>query len=286
MGREKQGLFYRTFHAAAWLSISFVLIRLVSLIRIMVLARLLVPEHFGQISIVLIVIESLWAFSNIGFQSAVVQKKNLTNSFLQTTWLLMFIRGLVLATLCYLSAPLAASFFHVDALEELVRWTALILLIQGMESMAMSLWQRDLEFKMRAWVELGREAVTTSISVLIALVVWVDARAMVAGLIAGACFHLIAPYFMHSFRPQIQFDRKSFGELWSFGSHLLVGGLLTFAIASLDDIVIGRLLGMEQLGYYAVAFTLAALLTIQIVQLAHRVLFPAFAPFRMMYPGW
>ncbi len=277
MEKTQQGLFHRTFHAAAWHSISFVLVRLVSMIRTMILARLLVPEHFGQISIVLIVIESLWAFSNIGFHSAVVQKKQLSDLFLQTAWLLVAIRGLILAVICWFSAPYAAVFFHVDVLEKLIRWAALIPLLQGLESMAMSLWQREMEFKKRAWIEFGREAVITSTAVVIALTLWVDARAMVAGLIAGALFHLLAPYFMHRFRPQFRFDRSSFIKLWSFGSHLLASGLLTFAIVSLDDVVIGRLLGMEKLGYYTVAFTLASLLTIQVVQLAHRVLFPAFA---------
>ncbi|MDT8375481.1 MAG: oligosaccharide flippase family protein [Mariprofundaceae bacterium] len=277
MEKKQQGLFYQTFHAAAWHSISFVLVRLVSMIRTMILARLLVPEHFGQISIVLIVIESLWAFSNIGFQSAVVQRKQLSDLFLQTAWLLVAVRGVLLAVICWFSAPYAADFFHVAVLEGLLHWAALIPLLQGLESMAMSLWQRELEFRKRAWIEFGREAVVTTTAVLIALILWNDARAMVAGLIAGALFHLIMPYFMHSFRPLLRFNWSLCSELWSFGSHLLVSGLLTFAIASLDDVVIGRLLGMEQLGYYTVAFTLASLLTIQIVQLAHRVLFPAFS---------
>ncbi|MFC1536425.1 oligosaccharide flippase family protein [Pseudomonadota bacterium] len=274
---RQQGLFHRTFHAAAWHSLSFVLVRLVSMARTMILARMLVPEHFGQVSIVLIVIESLWAFSNIGFQAAVVQKKTLSDSFLQTAWILIAIRGLILSAICWISAPFVAAFFHVNILEDLVRWAALIPLFQGLESMAMSLWQRELEFKKRAWVEFGREAAITSTAVVIAVMIWTDARAMVAGLIAGALFHLIAPYFMHSFRPLFQFERKAFGELWSFGSHLLVSGLLLFAIASFDNIVIGRLLGMEHLGYYSIAYTLAALLTIQVLQLANRVLFPAFS---------
>jgi len=277
MQREQQGLFRKTAHATAWSSASFLVVRAVSMLRTMLLARLLAPEYFGQLSIALIVIESLWAFSHLGFQAAVVQRRELSGSILATAWSLLALRGLLLALICFISAPYVAAFFAVPEMVTLLHWAALVPAIQGFESMALALWQRELAFNKRAMMEAGREITVTSVSVLLAFSLLPDARAMVAGLIAGAALYAFVPYLMHPFRPKLQIDTEALKELWHFGSHLLMNGLLVFAIASLDNVIIGRLLGMEQLGFYSVAYTLAMLLTFQLVQLAQRVLFPAFS---------
>jgi len=277
MAEASHRIFRRTARATVWSSGSFVVVRIISMLRIMLLARLLAPEHFGQLSLVLIVIESLWAFSHFGFQSAVVQRRELDAPFLNTVWTLLCLRGLLLALLCWLSAPYVAVFFEVPELLALLHWAALVPAIQGLESMALALWQRDMAFDKRAAMEAGRELTVTAVSVLLAFSLLPDARAMVMGLIAGAFLYALLPYLMHSFRPKLQVSRAALTELWRFGSHLLVAGLLVFAIANLDNVVVGRLLDMKQLGFYSVAYTLAMLLTFQPLQLLQRVLFPAFA---------
>lgn len=267
-------------HAGFWVVAAFVLARLAGLLRLSVLAHLLVPEDFGLMALIVLVVGSLWALSDVGITSAVIQRARLDAAFLHTAWHLNWMRGALLALCCWLLAPVAAIFFARPELEMWVRWAALIPLIRGLESLGGALLQRDLDFRRRSFVDFSGEAVTTVMAIGLALFWQAGVGALFGGLVAGSLASLLASYLVHDYRPKPVFSREAMNEIWRFGGHLLGAGILIFAMTNLDDLVIGKILGTEQLGYYAVAFSLAGILTSRLVQLLGTVMFPALSEIR------
>jgi len=135
--------------------------------------------------------------------------------------------------------------------------------------------QKSLDFKKRVWVDLTKETVFTLVAVSMAVWWQADVTALLFGLVAGTCAAVIVSYWVHEYRPRMIFDMASARQIMAFGIHLLGAGVLIFLMTNLDDAVVGRLLGMEQLGQYAIAFALAGLMTSQLVSLLNAVLFPA-----------
>ncbi|MDQ6959170.1 MAG: oligosaccharide flippase family protein, partial [Mariprofundaceae bacterium] len=198
-------------------------------------------------------------------------------TYLATAWHLSWMRGVLLATICWFSAPALAGFFSSPGLIDLLRLAAFIPLIQGLESLGVLLLKRDLSFKRILVIDLSRETIQTIVAITTAWLLGWGAIALVAGLLVGQVAALLSSYLVHEYRPHLYFSKNSAQELWSYGSHLLGAGVLIYAMTNLDDAVIGRMLGTEALGYYAIAFALAGYLTTQMVKLSNQVMFPAYS---------
>lgn len=267
----------RVTRAGFWVVTALVLTRVISLLRLSVLAHLLVPDDFGLMALITLVVSSLWALSDVGIAAAIIQRINLEAVFLHTAWHLNWMRGLILATGCWLLAPVAAQFFSRPELELWLHWAALIPLIRGFESLGGVLMQRELDFKRRTWLDLSREVASTLTAIGLAVYWHAGVQALFGGLLAGALVSVAVSYLVHNYRPSLVFKLEAVRDIWKFGGHLMVAGVLLFAMTNGDDVVIGKLLGTEQLGYYGVAFSLAGILTNQMVKIFNSVIFPAFS---------
>ncbi|MDX8413351.1 MAG: oligosaccharide flippase family protein, partial [Mariprofundales bacterium] len=188
-----------------------------------------------------------------------------------------WMRGVVLALICWSLAYPASVFFRQPELFSLLAWAALIPLMQGFISLGYPLLQKTLNFRRRVWVDLSKEAVFTLVAVAIALWWKADVMALLAGLLAGTFAAVMVSFMVHDYRPRFLFDQASARQILGFGIHLLGAGVLIFLMTNLDDAIVGRMLGMEQLGQYAIAFALAGLMTSQLVELLNGVLFPMLA---------
>jgi len=266
--------------AGAWYGVSVIFVRLLTMFRLAVLAHLLLPDVFGLTALVVLIVGALWVLSDFGITQAVIQRKELDDVYTHTAWNLNWIRGLLLALACYLSSSLIADFFDQPELEHLIQIAALIPLLRGFESLGMVLLKRDLNFRSQTYVNLVREMVNTIVAVSLVLYWSPTAESIVWGLVAGNLMAVFVSYLVHAYRPSLQVDKASVLDIWSFGGHLLGAGVLVFAMTNLDNVVIGKMVGMEQLGFYTVAFTLAGVLTTQLVQLMNQILFPAMSRIR------
>jgi O-antigen/teichoic acid export membrane protein len=82
---------------------------------------------------------------------------------------------------------------------------------------------------------------------------------------------------MHPYRPRICTDWRAAVELMGFGKHIFVISLLAFIITNFDDALVGKVLGLEMLGFYAMAFSIASMPVSSLVGVMSHVLFPAYA---------
>jgi len=264
----------QAFSASIWFSVAFGLTKVLAFIRLAIMARLLTQDQFGLLAIIVLVVASLWALSDAGIEVSVVQKQEASDKWLHTAWQMSWMRGVILAGLCWLSAYPVALFFHQPELTMLLSWAALIPLIHGFMSLGYPLLQKSLNFKKRVWVDLTKEGVFTIVAITLALWWQADVVALLIGLLAGTAAAVLTSYMVHEYRPRMVFDMKSAREIMRFGAHLLGAGVLIFLMTNMDDAIVGRLLGMEKLGQYAIAFALSGLMTSQLVGLLNAVLFP------------
>ncbi|WP_287963034.1 lipopolysaccharide biosynthesis protein [Alcanivorax sp.] len=277
MTKLNQPLAKRVFRAGLWTATGFLFARIIGVVRLAILARLLFPDDFGLFALVTVFIGGIVALSDAGIASAVIQKREPDAIYLSTAWLLECFRGVLLAAICWITAPWVADFFARPELTGLLHIAAFVPMIQGMTSLGVPLLNRDIAFGRILIMTLAHEVFQTLVA--IGLAWWLDwkATALVFGLLAGHLAAVAASYWIHSYRPQLSFSLDAARELWAYGGHLLGAGILIYAMTNLDDAVIGRILGTEALGHYTVAFALAGYLTSRIVSLSNKVMFPAYA---------
>ena len=92
------------------------------LIRNMVLARLLVPEAFGTMAIIMMAAMALEAVTEVGVKQSVIQNKcGADPDYLNVAWWFQAIRGALLFALAFLAAPWVSAFYDRPELLRLLQ---------------------------------------------------------------------------------------------------------------------------------------------------------------------
>ncbi len=245
-------------------------------IRTIILARLLAPEDFGLLGIAMLAISTLETFSQTGFQTALIQKKDNVESYLDTAWTVSAIRGTVLFSILFFSAPIVAKFFNSPQAILIIKVIAISTLLSGFRNIGLLYFQKELEFNKQFVFSLATTLTNLSVSVSLAFVlrnVW----ALVWGGLAANLVGLFLSYILHPYRPRIVIDKEKFRDLFGFGKWVVGSGILVFLITQGDDIFVGKMLGVTALGLYQMAYTLSNLPATEITHVISQVTFPAYS---------
>ena len=248
-------------------------------IRTIILARLLAPSDFGLLGIAMLAIATLETFSQTGFQAALIQKKDNVESYLDTSWTVSAIRGIVLFLILFLSAPVVAKFFNSPQATLVIKVIAVSTLISGFRNIGILFFQKELEFNKQFFYELSATLVDLTVAIILAFMlrnVW----ALVWGGLAANFVRLFMSYILHSYRPRIRLDKGEFKELFGFGKWVLGSSILGFLITQGDDIFVGKMLGVTALGFYQMAYLISNLPATEITKVISQVTFPAYSKFQ------
>jgi lipopolysaccharide exporter len=143
-------------------------------------------------------------------------------------------------------------------------------------NMGAVLFQKNLQFGRKLIYDFSY-IVTEIIAVIIAAQFIPNVWALVIGALAGQCASLVFSYVFHGYRPRLTLNFSGARELFRFGKWISLAAIVTFFISKSDGIAISKFLGVEEFGYYQLAFSLALLPGFEIVRSLGSVFFPLFA---------
>ena len=264
-------------YGIAWVTLSTMLIRVFNFVTKIILARLLAPADFGLLAIGLLTINSMGLFRDLGFGAALIYKKDDSDhTAANTAFILLPIVASLLFVLSYLSAPYIALFFDNVAVESIVRVLALTFIISSFGTIPSMLLEKELEFRKKLLPETVPAAGYACVTIGLALHgygIW----SLVYGQIVSAVLMSVLIWMVSDWRPTFRFDREVAGELFGYGKHIMGASVVIFLITNIDDAIVGRMLGMEALGFYTIAYTISNLPATQITHLVSRVMFPVYS---------
>lgn len=270
------GLSRRVARASAWAFSLRIADRGLSLVRTIILARVLAPRDFGLFGIALLALSTLEALTQSGLSAALVQRRGNVRPYLDTAWTFQIFRGLLLAGLVVLGAPWVARFFAEPATVPLLRAVAVSILFQSLSNIGAVLLQRELDFK-RRFAHLASGTLADLVFSIIGALVFRNAWALVAGLLARSAVQSLVSYVVHPYRPRVAFLPERARELMAFGRWVFLSGAVSFLITQGDDLLVGKVLGAASLGLYQMAYRLANLPTTEVSHVIASVAFPAYA---------
>lgn len=276
MGRTDGSLQHRALRSGAWVGASSIGIAVLMFCRGIVLARLLSPDVFGLMAIALMATRFIEIFTETGFGAALIHRQQAFDEARDTAFTMMFLRGLGLSVLSVLIAPWVARFYEEPALASIVAVAGLSFILSGFQNLNTVALQKELDQKRLTYLELTGNLLRFVVTV--GLAVWLrSVWALVYGQIAGAAIGTILSYLMVPGRPRLRFDRTIAVELYRYGRFITGLAIVVFLTRELDNALIGKLLGMEALGYYVVAYSLATLPSDYLSRFIAKVLFPMFS---------
>lgn len=276
LAQPEESLFQRVIKSSFWVFLFRIINRCFSFIRIIILARILAPNDFGLMGIALLIMASLESFSETGFQTALIQKKENIRSYLDSAWTILILRGFILFGILFFIAPYASIFFEAPEAKPIIQVIGFTVLLHAFSNIGIVYFQKELEFNKQFVYQLSI-TLADFIVVIFAALILKNVWALVLGLLAGNLIGLIMSYKIHPYRPRLNFDFGKAKELFGFGKWILGSSILAFLVSNGDNIIVGKLLGVTALGYYQLAYRISIMPATQITHVISQVAFPAYS---------
>ncbi len=225
------------------------------LINMVVLARLLTPHDFGLVGMVTSIVGFLIIFKDLGLSAATVQRPEITHAQVSTLFWINAGFGLLLALLTLAAAPLVAAFYHEPELAVVTAMLAWGFLFSGISVQHQALLRRQMRFGTVMSIDLIALAIGTSTGVVMA---WLGYGywALVGTQLSLLGVSAIASWIACGWRPGRWVRECGVGEMLGFGGNLAAFRMTSYWIQNVDNVLIGRIWGSQQLGFYMRAYQL------------------------------
>ncbi len=255
-----------------------VVIRLITLVATIVLARILSPDDFGTFAVVSLLVNLLAPFADFGLAPALIQQRQPPSQIEQATAFTMQLGvASALAGALWIFAPLAraiAPSLPSDT-DWMIRVAALILPLTALRALPIAMMARVLRFGPLAIIEIIQVVAYVATAVTLALAgagAWSFVVALVAHTVAGA----VLPYIVWGWRVHIGFDRAVAARLLAFGVPYQATGILVAGREALIPAFGGLGGGLAAIGYLNFGVRLGRLAG-SVDEIVGRVAFPAFS---------
>lgn len=271
-----ENLKQKTISAMLWSTLGKFGTLSIQFIANMVLARLLMPEDYGCIGMLLIFMVISEVLITGGFGQALIQKKNPTHLDYTTVFYWNLVASVIIYFLLYVVSPFISEFYNMSQLCDILRVYSLTLIISSFSIVQNNLLQKQLKFKSLTI----RNVISTSCGTIIAIImafngfgVW----SLVASAIINSITSVCLLWKMSSWRPTWDFSWKSFKELFSFGSLMAFSSLVDEFYKEMQGLIIGKFYSASSLGYYTQAKKLENIPVSSLSQIVSQVTFPVFS---------
>lgn len=214
-----------------------------------VLARILAPEAFGTIALVIVFAQILQVFVDSGLGNALIQKKEADDLDFSSVFYFNVVWCLILYLFIFLCAPIIAKFYGDPSLTSIVRVLCLMVVISGLKNVQQAYVSRTLQFKRFFFSSIGGTIASAVVGIFLALMgygVW----ALVAQKLVSLFVNTLILWITVKWRPHLAFSWKRLRSLISFGWKLLVASLLDTVYNNLRQLIIGKLYTESDLAYY------------------------------------
>lgn len=263
----------------SWTALGLVASKGIAVLSKVVLAALLVPEHFGMVAMVLVFMHLVNKASDLGLPHALVQRKRDGASRLlydSAFWCLLVVGIGLVAAMCLLGVPFLVWFYDAPELSGIATLMSLGILLHNITVVPEAILTRLGNFKAIILSEFAGALVGASVALALAYF-GAGPWSMVAQvLIATACTAaglLLATRWL----PRLRFAASPLVEVKRYSSYILGSRALVYMQQNLDYLLLGKIMGAYSLGIYSLAFLLTETLRAHVQQIVSRVVFPVFS---------
>lgn len=223
-----------------------------------VLARLLAPEDYGLIGMVTVIIGFAGLFKDLGLSTATIQKADINHKQVSTLFWINFAISCATALIVAALSPVVAWFYKEPRLNWITLALASSFIFGGLTVQHQALLKRQMSFTSLAKIEITSKLVGVVSAIVSA---WYGAGywSLVLMQIAIAATNAIGVWVACSWRPGMPLRGSGIRSMLAFGANLTGFNIVNYFSRNLDNVLIGRYWGPQELGFYAKAYQLVLL---------------------------
>lgn len=242
----------------------------------LILARMLAPNDYGVIAMILVFINLANVFVSNGFSASLIQKKDADDLDFSTLFYCSVIISIIMYVILFVSAPFIGVFYKERSLVPLLRVLGIKLIINSANSIQHAYISRRMQFK--------KFFISTSFGTFISAIIGVimaykgyGAWALVAQYLVNSLVDTFILFITIEWKPKLMFSLNRAKYLLSFGWKVTVADFVATAYNEMRSLVIGKFYATSDLAYYNKAEQFPKLFVNNIMTTVSSVLFPALA---------
>jgi O-antigen/teichoic acid export membrane protein len=263
-----------------WTFSSTLIKAVISFILLIFLTYWLGKENLGLISIITVIFGLSETLVQFGVAQSIIRRQDISRNELSSIFWFNVGIGVILFTLTYISADIVAQFYNAPSLSFYVRVLAFIFLVIPLELIFRALLERDLNFPLTEKINMIKSVVMLFVAIFLVICglgVLGYVYAMLISTMVSA-FIFIA-YFTKSglWLPSFYFKIKDLHNHIHFGFFVTAKAFITYFGRNFDELIIGKVLGLEVLGVYFFAKRAIETPRIMFTNSLGKVAFPIFS---------
>ena len=275
--RQGTSLKAKVLRGGTFLGAGSLLEQLARFARTMILVRLIAPEAFGMMAVVLSTASVVDTLTDLGAREAVVQHREGDEPrYLYAAWWLTLARGLALYIVIFATAPLVSRFYGNVELSGLLRVALLSLVFGSSFSPSVNRAIKRMEFSRLAMISHGGAIFGIAITITMSIFVR-NVWALAIGYCSENASRCILSYVLLPSVPKQWISREAFREVTKFSKGMFGLSFLNLIFSRADVFVLGKVCSASDLGIYTLAIYLVQTPVSFVMNLLGQTLLPAFS---------
>lgn len=267
-GKVLSGLFWKALENGG--------VQLVQLVISLILARLLGPERYGTISLLLVFIAIANVFIQTGFQTSLIQKRQVDDLDYSSVFFLSLGVATALYAVIFAGAPAVAAFYHDPELKPMLRVLALMIFFGAVVSVQTAIVSRKMEFRKMCIASLLATCLS-GIAGVIGAYKGLGTWALVVQQLGNQFLLMAFLWILVGWKPERKFSMERVKTLFSYGWKLMCSSLIDTVYNNLYTMVIGKIYQKDVVGYYNRGNQFPQLIVNNLAASIQAVMLPAFS---------
>jgi PST family polysaccharide transporter len=266
----------KTIKGLTWAGVSQAGRQLSQFIITAILAHLLSPNDFGLLAMAAVFINFGMIFNEMGISSALIQKQDTCDRHYYSAFWLNVVIGIALTLIFVAISPLIAGFYKKPELQLILIVISINYFISSFMVIQQTILTKKMDFKSLAIRDIISVVFSGAIGIYMAINgfgVW----SLVVQSIVFTLLNTIILWVLSPWRPKFQFAKSDIKDIFGFSSSLTGFNVINYFSRNIPQLLIGKFLGVQALGYYSLAYKLMLYPVQNISWVIGKVMFPAFS---------
>lgn len=242
----------------------------------LVLARLLTPDDFGIVGMIMIIVAVSNILADGGFGAALIQKLNPKEEDFSTAFMVNTTMALLLYILIYLSAPFVSRFLGIPILVDYLRVLGLVIVINAIGLVSKVLLRRAFAFKQIAISNICAYILAATVAIIMSIKGY-GAWSLIAIHIVNAIFANLFICLSARWIPRVKPSLSSLKQMFAYGEFMLASDIMDNICFHIQNTVVGKYFSPYVAGQYAQAKKMSEVVYITFQSAINQVMFSVFS---------
>ena len=270
------GYYRKTLHGLKYQTLMRASIRIIGFIKVALIARILGPVEFGIFGIATLLMGLLDTFTDTGINVFLIQEKNSLKKFLDSAFFVSLTRAVLIALVIVLLNPFVKQFFNIRSTTQTLLLVALISLLRGLINPAMVQFEKKFQFDKQMTIRVFLYLLDAIFSIYFCYKFRVS-EAIFMGMIVGVFIEILISWFFIKPRAKLKLNISQLKYVFTRGKWITLTGIFNYLFHNLDDIFVGRILGVSSLGIYQLSYKLSTVPIYETGEIFGRVTLPVYS---------